>query len=198
MPEPESKNTPTFADLGLDPRIVETVEALGFSEPTGIQAQAIPPLLAGRDIIARARTGSGKTAAFGLPLLELLKDGKPGPRALVMAPTRELAVQVTEALASFARNLRLRSVTIYGGASYRPQLDALRAEVPIVVGTPGRLLDHLDKGSLDLSRVELVVMDEAVHLRHRRQLLVSRQRTPPADGCGAGAGRSAPGDRRPR
>jgi ATP-dependent RNA helicase DeaD len=158
---PDEETKLLFSDLGLDERIISALTSIGFEAPTPIQAKAIPPLLAGHDIIARARTGSGKTAAFGLPLLERLKNKRPGPRALVMAPTRELAVQVTEALDELGSNLSLGSVTLYGGASYRPQLDALRRKVPIVVGTPGRLLDHLDRGSLDLSNVELVVLDEA-------------------------------------
>ena len=157
MSDPE----PSFSDLDLDPRILTTLSELGFENPTPIQAQAIPPLLAGKDVVARARTGSGKTAAFGLPLLERLKDGKKGPRALIMAPTRELALQVTEAIGSFATHLKVPMVTVYGGAPYRPQLVALNRGVPLVVGTPGRLIDHLDRGSLDLSNVEMVVLDEA-------------------------------------
>jgi ATP-dependent RNA helicase DeaD len=151
----------SFSELGLDPRLVSAVEKLGFSKPTGIQAKSIPLLLAGHDIVARARTGSGKTAAFGLPLLDRLKDGKPGPRALVMAPTRELAIQVTEAITSFSTHLKIRAVTVYGGASYRPQLAALSSGVPVVVGTPGRLIDLMEKGALELGQVEMVVLDEA-------------------------------------
>ncbi|MFN3200618.1 MAG: DEAD/DEAH box helicase [Bradymonadia bacterium] len=150
-----------FAELGLDPRLLKAVEALGFTEPTGIQAEAIPPLVSGRDIIARARTGAGKTAAFGLPLLHRLREPAPGPRALVLAPTRELAVQVSQALESFAKQLDIDIVTVYGGAAYGPQLKALREKVPVVVGTPGRLIDHLERGNLDLSAVEMVVLDEA-------------------------------------
>jgi ATP-dependent RNA helicase DeaD len=156
-----SDPTTTFAELGLDPRIVAALTTLGFESPTAIQAEAIPPLQEGRDIVARARTGSGKTAAFGLPMLERLKDGEKGPRALVIAPTRELALQVTEAIESFAVNLNVPVVTVYGGAPYRPQLIALKKGVPIVVGTPGRLIDHLEKGSLDLGGIEMVVLDEA-------------------------------------
>jgi ATP-dependent RNA helicase DeaD len=152
---------PTFAQLQIDPRIVAAVTELGFCEPTPIQARAIPPLLEGRDLVARARTGSGKTAAFGLPLLHLLSRGSAGTRALVLAPTRELAVQITVALRSYADKLRLEMVTLYGGAGYRPQLLALHRGVDVVVGTPGRLRDHLERGSLDLSTVELVVIDEA-------------------------------------
>ncbi len=150
-----------FAELALDPRLLEALDALGFEEPTPIQAEAIPALLEGRDVIGRARTGSGKTAAFGLPLLERVKDGAGPVRALVLTPTRELALQVTEALRGFAKRLPVRMVTVYGGAAYGPQLKALAAGVPVVVGTPGRVLDHLERGTLDLSALELLVLDEA-------------------------------------
>ena len=153
--------TPTFADLELDPRIVAAVAKLGFEAPTPIQARAIKPLLAGRDLIGRARTGSGKTAAFGLPLLHLLAQGGKGVRALVLAPTRELALQITAALSDYSAGLALDMVTLYGGAGYHPQFAALHRGVDIVVGTPGRLVDHLERGSLDLSNVQLVVIDEA-------------------------------------
>ena len=152
-----------FAMMGLHPRLVTALAALGFETPTPIQTQAIPPLLAGSDLIGRARTGSGKTAAFGLPLLHRVANG-PGRgavRALVLAPTRELALQVTDAMRDLAKDLDLPMVTVYGGTSYGPQLDALRRGVAIVVGTPGRLIDLLDKGALSLSDVEMVVLDEA-------------------------------------
>ncbi len=152
-----------FADLHLDERILCAVAQLGFDSPTPIQAESIPPLLEGRDVVGRARTGSGKTAAFGLPLLHTLAQGErgPGARALVLAPTRELALQITGALRSYGAELPLRLVTLYGGASYRPQFEALERGVDIAVGTPGRLLDHLRRGSLDLSAIELAVIDEA-------------------------------------
>jgi len=154
---------PAFRDFALDPAVLTAVERLGFAEPTPIQAESIPVLLDGHDAIARARTGSGKTAAFGLPLIQKMLAHPPGqgPHSLVLAPTRELALQVTEALRSFAKGGPVRVVTVYGGASYDPQLRALRKGVAVVVGTPGRLLDHLDRGSLDLSRLEMVVLDEA-------------------------------------
>jgi ATP-dependent RNA helicase DeaD len=151
----------TFADFGLDPRIQTALDELGFVEPTDIQTAALPALLTGRDVIGRAQTGSGKTAAFGIPLLERVKDSGPGVRALVLAPTRELAQQVSAALQSYGKGLGLHGVTVYGGAPYGPQLKALRRGVPIVVGTPGRLIDHLGSGALDLSQVEYVVLDEA-------------------------------------
>jgi ATP-dependent RNA helicase DeaD len=162
-PPPETlPETTGFEAFGLDPRLVSAVSKLGFEDPTPIQIEAIPLLLEGHDVVGGARTGSGKTAAFGLPLLERVKDGEPGKvRALVLTPTRELALQVTEAIRSFAKNLPVRVVTIYGGAPYPPQLEALRKGVPIVVGTPGRVIDHMDRGSLDLSGLELLVLDEA-------------------------------------
>jgi ATP-dependent RNA helicase DeaD len=150
-----------FASFALDPRVLDAIARLGFTEPTPIQAATIPALLSGDDIIGRARTGSGKTAAFGLPLVEKVKAGPRGVKALVLAPTRELALQVTEAIRSYARGLPVRVVTIYGGAAYRPQLQALAHGVPVVVGTPGRVLDHMERGSLDLSGVEMLVLDEA-------------------------------------
>lgn len=152
---------PSFQEFALDPRIEESISALGFEETTPIQAATIPLLLQGHDVIGQARTGSGKTAAFGLPLLQQVKDAPKGVRALVLAPTRELAIQVTEALRSYSKALSIRMVTIYGGAPYPPQLKALKKGVSIVVGTPGRVLDHLERGSLDLSQVELLVLDEA-------------------------------------
>ncbi len=150
-----------FDGFDLDERLVRGVHALEFKEATPIQSRAIPPLLAGSDIIGRARTGSGKTAAFGLPLLQRMLDVDPGVRALVLAPTRELAMQVSAALSSYSRFARIKLVTVYGGAGYGPQLKGLREGASIVVGTPGRLLDHLDRGNLDLSGVEMVVLDEA-------------------------------------
>ena len=154
-------DTPTFADLGLDERLLDALDKLGFESPTPIQAEAIPPLLAGRDVIGRARTGSGKTAAYGLPLLHRISESTGAVRALVLAPTRELALQVTDAIRDLARRLPVRVVTIYGGAPYEPQLRALARGVPIVVGTPGRVLDHMERGSLDLSSIEMLVLDEA-------------------------------------
>jgi ATP-dependent RNA helicase DeaD len=151
----------TFNDFGLDEAIVSAVEKLGFKTPTPIQAATIPAVLGGRDIIGQARTGSGKTAAFGLPMLERLKKGSKKPRGLILTPTRELALQVTDAMRSFTQGLPIRIVTIYGGSPYPPQLTALRNGATIVVGTPGRVIDHMERGSLDLSQVEMFVLDEA-------------------------------------
>ena len=150
-----------FDQFALAPHLLRTVRALGFETPTPIQRDAIPMLLSGRDVIGRARTGSGKTAAFGLPLLNGITEMRSGVRALVLAPTRELAVQVTNAIRDYAAESPIRVSTIYGGVAYERQLRDLRSGTPVIVGTPGRLLDHLDRGSLDLSDVELLVIDEA-------------------------------------
>jgi len=151
----------SFDDLGLDPRLVAAAAHLGFETPTPIQAEAIGPLLDGRDVIGRARTGSGKTAAFGFPVLQTVADGEKTIRALIVTPTRELALQVTNALRDFAKKLPVKIVAIYGGTPYGPQLQALRAGAKVVVATPGRLLDHIDKGNIDLSKVQMLVLDEA-------------------------------------
>jgi ATP-dependent RNA helicase DeaD len=143
--------------------MLEVLTGLGFEQPTPIQAAAIPSLLEGRDVIGRARTGTGKTAAFGLPLIAAvppMKKRSGRPQALVLAPTRELALQVTEALKSFSAEA-LRIVTVYGGAPYGTQLRALRDGVEVVVGTPGRIIDLLERGSLVLSEIKLLVLDEA-------------------------------------
>ena len=150
-----------FNEFGLDEKISSAVETLGFEKATPIQEISIPVMLEGRDVIGRARTGSGKTAAFGLPMLEKVKSGGPNVRALVLAPTRELAIQVGEAVKSFSPNLKIRTTTIYGGAPYGPQLKALRKGVTVVVGTPGRVIDHMKKGTLDLSNLDMLVLDEA-------------------------------------
>jgi ATP-dependent RNA helicase DeaD len=160
-PDPSEDDPNTFEPLGLSPALLENIGQLGFREPTPIQAAAIPPLLEGRDMIGRARTGSGKTAAFGLPLIQLLDRQHRGVQALILAPTRELALQVTEALRTFAQRGGPPIVTIYGGSPYGPQLKALREGVPIVVGTPGRVIDHLERGSLDLSGLRMLILDEA-------------------------------------
>ena len=153
-----------FAALGLDARIVAALGALGYEEPTPIQEAAIPPLLAGRDVLAQAATGTGKTAAFALPLLDGLAQ-VPSPKhataALVLVPTRELAMQVAEALHKYARGLSLSVVPIYGGAPMPTQLRALERGADVVVATPGRALDHLRRGSLVLDAVRTVVLDEA-------------------------------------
>ena len=152
-----------FSDFDLDPRILAAVEALGYEHSTPIQAAAIPALLDGHDVIGRARTGSGKTAAFGLQILEKLKNKKvKAAGGLILCPTRELALQVTDAIRGYAKKIEgMRLVCIYGGASYTPQVQALRQGVSIVVGTPGRVIDLMDRGKLDLSKIQSVVLDEA-------------------------------------
>ncbi len=151
-----------LVDLGLPQALLRAVGDLGFVRPTPVQEQAVPPLLAGRDLIGVAQTGTGKTAAFGLPLLARLDPTVAAVQALVLVPTRELALQVTEALASFARHLRgVVVVPVYGGAPFLPQRRALVAGAQVVVGTPGRVIDHLDRGSLVLDAVHTLVLDEA-------------------------------------
>ncbi len=160
--EQNEKPTVQFADLGLAESLQKAVEKMGFESCTPIQAAGIPPLLEGRSVIGRARTGSGKTAAFGLPLLQMCLDAKPGPvQGLILAPTRELALQVHTALETYAVGSDLRILAIYGGAPYPPQLRALRRGVDVVVGTPGRVLDHMEKGTLKLDSLKMLVLDEA-------------------------------------
>ncbi len=156
--------TPTFATLGVAPVLIEALTALGYEEPTPIQQEAIPPLLAGRDILAQAATGTGKTAAFALPLLQQLPPTPPAssrPALLVLVPTRELAVQVAEAFHRYGRALGALTVPIYGGQEFSQQSRVLRRGVHVVVATPGRALDHLRRGTLDLSGLAAVVLDEA-------------------------------------
>ena len=151
-----------FVDLDLPAPLLRAVSELGFSSPTAIQEQAIPALLGGRDITGVAQTGTGKTAAFGLPLLAAIDPGVPHVQALVLTPTRELAIQVSEAIASFAAHLpRITVLPVYGGASFLPQRAALRAGAQVVVGTPGRIIDHLERGTLDLAALSFLVLDEA-------------------------------------
>jgi ATP-dependent RNA helicase DeaD len=157
----------TFADLALRPELLTALDELGYEEPTPIQRQAIPPLLAGHDLLGQAATGTGKTAAFALPLLQRLAaaDGRGGrgdaPMALVLAPTRELAMQVSQAIHRYGRALGARVVPVYGGQPIWRQLKALDRGVDVVVATPGRAVDHLGRGTLDLDQVEVVVLDEA-------------------------------------
>lgn len=159
---PESdKNEATFASLGLSPATLAIIEQLGFERPTPIQAQTIPFLLEGRDIAAQAQTGTGKTAAYGLPLVELVDPEHLCVQALVLCPTRELAVQVSEAVYSFGKNQRIRVLPIYGGQPIDRQIRVLSAGTHIVAGTPGRIMDHLRRETLDLSHVRTVILDEA-------------------------------------
>ncbi|MBT2119058.1 DEAD/DEAH box helicase [Dyella sp. LX-66] len=165
MSSPSSESQPAaagFAALALKPEVLKALSDVGYESPSPIQAATIPPLLEGRDVLGQAQTGTGKTAAFALPILSRieLKPGK--PQALVLAPTRELAIQVAEAFQRYAAHMPgLQVLPIYGGQSYGPQLHALKRGVQIVVGTPGRVIDHLERGTLDLSELSYLVLDEA-------------------------------------
>lgn len=151
-----------FADLAIAPELLQAVEEVGYESPSPIQAQSIPPLLAGRDLLGQAQTGTGKTAAFALPLLSRLNLEDHTPQILVLTPTRELAIQVAEALQTYGRHLPgLRIATLYGGQNISTQLRQLRRGVHAVVGTPGRIIDHLGRGTLNLSTLASVVLDEA-------------------------------------
>jgi ATP-dependent RNA helicase RhlE len=175
-PTPE---TPSFDQLGLTPELLRSVVAQGYTEPTPVQSQSIPIVLAGRDLLASAQTGTGKTAAFVLPILQLLNANRPAPRhlppgtnrphgatglpirCLVLTPTRELALQIEESVRTYGASRPIKSTTIYGGVGFEPQVRALRAGPEIVVATPGRLLDHAGQRTIDLSSVEILVLDEA-------------------------------------
>ncbi|MEU8261798.1 DEAD/DEAH box helicase [Micromonospora sp. NPDC048999] len=169
-PTPTDTTTPdaadaatTFADLGLRAELLGALAALGYEEPTPIQREAIPPLLAGQDLLGQAATGTGKTAAFALPLLQRMPDDRPGgdPVSLVLVPTRELAVQVSEAFHRYGKDLGTRVLPIYGGQPIGRQLRALDLGVDVVVATPGRALDHIARGTLRLGSLTTVVLDEA-------------------------------------
>ena len=150
-----------FTKLGLSPSVLEGVRAAGYITPTPIQLRGIPLVLAGRDIIGSAQTGTGKTAAFALPILTKLDRHAPGPRALILEPTRELAAQVETAIRDFARFTNLKVTVVYGGVGYGRQLDELRAGTDVLAATPGRLLDHLERGTVRLDKVQFLVLDEA-------------------------------------
>jgi ATP-dependent RNA helicase DeaD len=156
-------DTVSFTDLALRPELLRALSSLGYEEPTPIQCAAIPPLLAGRDLLGQAATGTGKTAAFALPVLQRLAEGDRGaePVALVLAPTRELAVQVAQAFHRYGRELGVRVLPIYGGQPIGRQLQALQRGVDVVVATPGRALDHINRGTLRLGGVRTAVLDEA-------------------------------------
>ena len=151
-----------FASLGLAPSVLEAIETIGYEQPSPIQSQSIPHLLAGRDLLGIAQTGTGKTAAFALPLLSRLDLSKAKPQILVLTPTRELAIQVAEAFGRYAARMKsLRTLAIYGGQEYGGQLRQLSRGVHVVVGTPGRIMDHLKRGSLVLDELQTLVLDEA-------------------------------------
>jgi ATP-dependent RNA helicase DeaD len=163
MAPPDEESAPTtFADLGLGEALLATLADVGYEAPSPIQAATIPPLLEGRDVLGQAQTGTGKTAAFALPILARLDLAKTKPQALVLAPTRELAIQVAEAFQRYAAKLPgFHVLPIYGGQSYGPQLSGLKRGAHVIVGTPGRVIDHLERGSLDLSQLTTLVLDEA-------------------------------------
>ena len=161
-PDQESPAAPRFGDLGLPEPLLAALSDVGYESPSPIQAATIPALLAGRDVLGTAQTGTGKTAAFALPVLAKLDMSRPRPQALVLAPTRELAIQVAEAFQRYATRIPgFHVLPIYGGQGYGPQLQALRRGVQVVVGTPGRVIDHLNRGTLDLSELQCLVLDEA-------------------------------------
>ncbi len=154
----------SFDELGLRVELLKAVKSKGYTAPTPIQTRVIPAILAGRDILARAQTGTGKTDAFALPLVEILSRRKANrryPRALILTPTRELALQVGESIKAYARRVSIRCTVVYGGVNIAPQIDRLRRGIDILVATPGRLLDLADHRDLDLSRIEFLVFDEA-------------------------------------
>ena len=158
----DAERTGRFHDLGLNPELVRAVEELGFTRPTPVQAEAIPHALEGRDVLACAMTGSGKTAAFLLPILQRLKDRPAGrTRVLILSPTRELAAQTHEHLQDLAKHTRIRGAAIFGGVGMKPQEDAFRRGVEIIAATPGRLLDHMQHNYASLADIEVLVLDEA-------------------------------------
>ena len=154
-----------FDQFAFNPNIHAAIRAVGYSHPTPIQEQAIPLVLEGRDVLGLAQTGTGKTAAFVLPILQHLQSGLPRKmRVLIIEPTRELAEQVYQAISDLSGNSKVRSVTVYGGVSRNTQINSVRRGVEIVIGCPGRLLDLLDEGHMDASSTEILVLDEADRL----------------------------------
>lgn len=150
-----------FTELGLSKPVTRAIQDLGYCTPTEIQAKTIPVAMTGKDLMASAQTGSGKTAAYALPIIECLQDPEKLPRALILAPTRELVLQVEEQFELFSKYCDLRVATVYGGVKYNAQIAALKKGVDIIVATPGRLLDHMERRTVDLSAIEILVLDEA-------------------------------------
>src|ERR1700691_5225377 len=151
-----------FSELGLSPELLKAVVQMGYEEATHIQTQAIPALLSGSDVVGQSQTGSGKTAAFALPAIEMVDVHLRAPQVLILCPTRELAMQVAEEVAKLAFFKRgVRELPIYGGQSYERQFRGLQQGAHIVIGTPGRVMDHLDRGTLRLDAVKMVILDEA-------------------------------------
>ncbi|RDH77914.1 ATP-dependent RNA helicase [Mycolicibacterium moriokaense] len=151
----------TFADLQIHPSVLQAVTDVGYETPSPVQAATIPAMMAGSDVVGLAQTGTGKTAAFAMPILSKIDTADKHTQALVLAPTRELALQVAEAFSRYGAHLSVNVLPIYGGASYGPQLAGLKRGAQVVVGTPGRVIDHLEKGSLDLTHLDYLVLDEA-------------------------------------
>ncbi|MHC4997030.1 MAG: DEAD/DEAH box helicase, partial [Planctomycetota bacterium] len=158
----ETTESLSFRDLGLSAPVMKALDEIGYESPSPIQAQMIPHVLSGSDVLGQAQTGTGKTAAFALPLLTGMDLKQKNPQVLVLTPTRELAIQVAEAFAKYASHMKgLHVLPIYGGAEYGGQIRALKRGVHVVVGTPGRVMDHMRKGTLNLGDIRCVVLDEA-------------------------------------
>ena len=156
------KSVKTFAQLGINDNLLTALATLGYEQPSPVQAQSIPALLQGKDVLAQAQTGTGKTAAFALPVLHNLRLNDVRPQVLVLAPTRELAIQVAEAFQGYAKHIAgFHVLPIYGGQDYQAQLKALKRGVHVVVGTPGRVMDHLRRGTLKTDKLATIVLDEA-------------------------------------
>ena len=147
-------------ELGLIPEIMKAVKDMGFEEPTPIQKASIPLAMKGKDLIGQAQTGTGKTAAFGVPVLQRIDTNLPGPQAVILSPTRELAIQSAEEINRLAQYLPIHALPIYGGQDIERQFRALRKKPNIIVATPGRLMDHMKRGTIDLSHVQILVLDE--------------------------------------
>ena len=157
----DGEYVPTFEDLGLGGALLRSIRDVGYEEPTPIQVKVLPVLLEGQDVIAQAQTGSGKTAAFGLPIIETIDSRQKNVQALILCPTRELAIQVSEALHKYGRHKEVETLPIYGGQPYERQFRGLQRGVQIVVGTPGRVMDHMRRGTLNLDHIRFFVLDEA-------------------------------------
>ncbi len=164
MTLPDEIDTARFGALEIHPDVARAIDELGFMAPTPVQAQAIPILRSGKDLLAQAQTGTGKTAAFAIPIIEKVDPALKQPQALVIVPTRELALQVTREFGVIGKYRHAHEVAIYGGVPYGPQERALKRGAQIVIGTPGRLLDHIDRGTLSLASIKIVILDEADRL----------------------------------
>ncbi|MBM4236966.1 MAG: DEAD/DEAH box helicase, partial [Euryarchaeota archaeon] len=149
-----------FESLNIEKRILKAIGEMGFTEPTPVQTSAIPVMMADRDLMAQAQTGTGKTAAFAIPILQRIEHGK-RPSALVLVPTRELAIQVAEETMRLAKHVQVRALPVYGGQAISGQIEDLKKGVDIVVGTPGRIIDHMKRKTLDLGGIRFLVLDEA-------------------------------------